>query len=87
MHCFSALPCLDICLLKVCNMPKYKCVNNNCPNCGKEVTCNKSVTKFVKGELIDSASICQFCMEPMEVLRPGEGFTTFMHGSENICKK
>lgn len=46
-----------------------------------------SVTKFVKGELIDSASICQFCMEPMEVLRPGEGFTTFMHGSENICKK
>jgi hypothetical protein len=68
-------------------MPKYKCVNNNCPNTDKEIIVQKSVTKFIKGELIDTGSVCQFCHEIMEFIRPGEGFTTIIGGSPNICKK
>ena len=68
-------------------MPRYKCTNIHCINHNKEIVVAKSTTKFIKGELVDTGSICQMCMEVMEFIRPGEGFTTHMTGSDNICKR
>ena len=53
----------------------------------KEVLISRSTTKFIKGALVDTGSICQMCQEVMEFIRPGEGFTTHMTGSDNICKR
>jgi len=68
-------------------MPRYKCINQNCINFEKEVLVSRSTTKFIKGALVDTGSICQMCQEVMEFIRPGEGFTTHMTGSDNICKR
>jgi phage FluMu protein Com len=68
-------------------MPKYKCKNIECKAFNKEIIIEKSVSKFIKGEFVDSGSICPECKQIMEVVKPSQGFTTFIHGGPNICKK
>ena len=67
-------------------MPKYKCKNKKCKKFNKEQIVAKSISKFVDGKIIDSASLCPKCDAVMESIDPA-GFTTHMTGSDNICKK
>jgi hypothetical protein len=65
-------------------MPKYICRNQECSNFNNEITISKSITKFVNGKLVDSASACPKCKKEMEFQRPGTGFTTFMNGIDDV---
>lgn len=66
-------------------MPKYKCINPECRKFDSIET--KSTTIRVEGgKVIDSAKRCYYCNVDMEVI-PEPGMTTYMGGSENICKK
>ena len=66
-------------------MPKYKCLNKNCKSYNK-VEWSNSVTRVVKGELVDSGIPCPECFENRELVVE-EGMTTYMSGSDNICKR
>jgi hypothetical protein len=68
-------------------MPKYICKNPKCKAFDEEIMVEKSISKFVKGEFVDSGSICPECKSIMDTIKPGEGFTTFIHGGPNICKR
>lgn len=67
-------------------MPKYKCLNSQCKNYNHEIITEKTSLKVIDGELIDSGSICPVCKNKMERQNP-EGFTTFMGGGPNVCKR
>ena len=68
-------------------MPKYKCKNQQCKAFDQEIVVAKSTTKFINGELVDSASICPVCGEKMQFIRPGEGFTTFISGTNDVKRE
>jgi len=67
-------------------MPKYKCQNPKCIKYSQVQTVFKSKSFIQDGEIVDSGSICPKCENIMESINP-VGFTTFITGSENICKK
>ena len=65
-------------------MPKYKCLNKDCPSFNIIITCN-SVTIMKDGHLIDSATKCPICSSK-RILIVENGMTIAMQGSVNICK-
>ncbi len=67
-------------------MPKYICKNPKCAKFNKGQTVLKSKSYIENGEIVDSGSICPNCKQIMECENP-KGFTTYMAGSDNICKK
>jgi DNA-directed RNA polymerase subunit RPC12/RpoP len=66
-------------------MPKYKCLNTECPVYLKDVM-QSSTTTIKEGELIDSAIKCPKCGSNRKLIE-AEGMTTYMLGSPNVCKK
>jgi hypothetical protein len=68
-------------------MPKYKCENKECFDFDKEIIVDKSICKFVQGQFVDSASICLACGKIMKFIRPGEGFTTFIAGTNDVKRE
>lgn len=66
-------------------MPKYTCINEECPRYKMTTVVLKSRIRIKNGKSIDTGSICPKCGEIMESNNPG--FTTMMGGGENVCKK
>lgn len=66
-------------------MPRYKCLDKDCPWCNI-VKVETSVTKFIEGKLVDSATKCPSCGKD-RVLIIEEGMTTQMGGGDNVCKR
>lgn len=65
-------------------MPKYKCNNKLCPKYDELIVENSTI-KFKKGKIVDSSIKCPYCSKDREVMIE-EGMTTYMSGSDNICK-
>ena len=66
-------------------MPQYKCNNKDCVSFD-QIKTSKSVIRIVNDEVVDSALKCPDCGANRELIRDSEGFTTYMHGSANICR-
>ena len=66
-------------------MPEYKCNNSECKSFN-EVKFDRSTIRIVNGEVIDSATKCPDCGLDRESVKGEGGFTTYMHGSANICR-
>lgn len=66
-------------------MPKYKCINTECVSYNNIVTKDTTI-RVENGQIVDSAKRCYYCNKDMELI-PAEGMTTYMTGSNNICKK
>ena len=68
-------------------MPKYKCTNKDCEDYNIIKTVVTEISKWINGELITLERYCPKCNQYREHVRDHNGFTTTIHGSENICKK
>ena len=66
-------------------MPQYKCVNKECSSFN-EIKTDKSIIRIVDGNAVDSGIKCPICGLGREPVNINEGFTTYMHGSANICR-
>ena len=66
-------------------MPKYKCKNPECRNFDK-IEVKSTTIRVENGKVIDSAKRCNYCNSDMMIF-PEPGMTTYMTGSDNICKK
>jgi len=66
-------------------MPRYKCLNKEC-TWYNIVKVENSVTRIVKGEVVDSATQCPFCGRS-RILIIEDGMTTQMSGGDNVCKR
>lgn len=66
-------------------MPQYRCVNKACV-AFNEVKTDKSIIKIVEGEVVDSGTKCPLCGLNRDPVDINGGFTTYMHGSANICR-
>lgn len=67
-------------------MPKYICKNECCRLYNKVMT-RDSKLKFDGHSVNDSGAVCPDCNHICESVIKKDGFTTYMHGSPNICKK
>lgn len=67
-------------------MPKFICQKEDCPKCGIIQTVDKIIITVKNGKSHNTGSICSVCGSKMDSLNP-MGFTTYMTGSDNICKK
>ena len=67
------------------NMPEYKCNNTECKSFN-EVKFDRSTIRIVNEEVVDSATKCPDCGLDRELVKEEGGFTTYMHGSANICR-
>lgn len=67
-------------------MPKYKCVNNECPS--YDVIKHESAKlRSVDGKIKDITLPCPSCgLDRIEIKEEFSGFTTYMHGGPNIPK-
>jgi len=66
-------------------MPQYRCNNKECISFDKIKT-DKSVIRIVNDEVVDSGLKCPDCGLNRELINEYDGFTTYMHGSANICR-
>ncbi len=67
-------------------MPRYKCENKECPQCNLVVT-EQSAKIVVKGYLIvDEMAPCPDCKQERITVKD-DGFTTKIHGGQNIPLK
>ena len=66
-------------------MPQYRCLNEQCSSFN-EIKTDKSIIRVVNGNIVDSGIKCPICGLDREPVNTNEGFTTYMHGSANICR-
>ena len=66
-------------------MPQYRCLNKECSSFN-EIKTDKSIIRIVDGNVVDSGTKCPICGLDREPVNINEGFTTYMHGSINICR-
>jgi len=69
-------------------MPIYKCTNESCSLYETTMIENNVTLYYDKGEskVIDSGCKCPSCKANREQIRE-PGFTTYMSGGANVCKK
>ena len=70
-------------------MPKYKCINPDCPCFDQVISEHKIILVYKKGQgMVDSGILCPSCQANRTAVRDKDaGMTTTMLGSPNICKK
>ena len=69
-------------------MPSFVCKNKKCKDFDKEKFFVKVKIKANANGVFCSEQICNSCQQKMEdVKEPDSGYTKYMGGGENVCKK
>ena len=63
-------------------MPKYKCINKECPEFDKVISESRTRITIVNGLAIDKYSLCPECGKDREVVRE-PGMTTNIAGTND----
>ena len=66
-------------------MPTYKCTNKECTSFEKEIFVATTRIVAVGYSVYDKAAPCPDCKEYRETVKT-DGYTTQIHGGENIAK-
>ena len=63
-------------------MPKYKCVNKDCPHYLEIMNVHGTRITIINGKAVDKNGICFYCGDDREVVRE-EGMTTNIAGTND----
>ena len=66
-------------------MPSYLCVNKECDAYDQMVTINNTRIILVGFKVVDINQDCPLCNQERESIKT-DGYTTHIHGGENIAK-
>ena len=69
-------------------MLKYKCINEECEEFGKEIQCIKGRISIVAGKIVDSNTACPKCGKDREDVPDSQpGFCTTFYGTSDQLRR